>query len=124
MTIHTSQKSEPDRTGVHVPDRTNTLVTLLSNGTGFNIGNHIHVTRNHCFGPLFEATDAIGMTRVRIIQRIGLSSAMRKSIPTYSNEVILILPASVLASTITATDILGARRTLNNQYYVFYEAFQ
>ncbi len=70
-----------------------------------------------------EAAESIGLTRARVIRRIVLPSAMRKSIPAYSNEVIFLLHASVIASTITVTDILGAGRTLNNQYYVVYEGF-
>ncbi len=70
-----------------------------------------------------EAAESIGMTRTRIIRRIVLPSAMRKSIPAYSNEVIFLLHASVIASTITVTDILGAGRRLNSEYYVVYEGF-
>ena len=70
-----------------------------------------------------EAAESIGLTRARVVRRIVLPSAMRKSIPAYSNEVIFLLHASVIASTITVTDILGAGRQLNNQYYVVYEGF-
>ncbi len=70
-----------------------------------------------------EAGESIGMTRTRIIRRIVLPSAMRKSIPAYSNEVIFLLHASVIASTVTVTDILGAGRQLNSQFYVVYEGF-
>lgn len=68
-----------------------------------------------------EAGEAIGMSSTKVIRRIVIPSALRKALPAYSNEVIFMLHASVIASTITITDILGAGRTLNGMYYVAYE---
>ncbi|MBO9398787.1 MULTISPECIES: ABC transporter permease [unclassified Shimia] len=68
-----------------------------------------------------EAAQAIGMTRAKVTRRIIIPSALRRALPAYSNEVIFLLHASVIASTITITDILGAGRTLNGMYYLAYE---
>ncbi|MEO3415241.1 ABC transporter permease subunit [Roseovarius sp. CAU 1744] len=68
-----------------------------------------------------EAAEAIGMSSVKVTRRIIIPSALRKALPAYSNEVIFMLHASVIASTITITDILGAGRTLNGMYYLAYE---
>lgn len=70
-----------------------------------------------------EAGLACGMTRRQVMWRIIVPQALRMSLPAYSNEVIFLLHASVVASTITVIDILGAGRTLNAQYYVVYEGF-
>ena len=70
-----------------------------------------------------EAAYATGMRTLTVIRRIVLPNALRMSIPAYSNEVIFMLHASVIASTITIIDILGAGRTLNGSYYVSYEGF-
>lgn len=70
-----------------------------------------------------EAAQAVGMSRLTMIRRIILPIAYRRSIFAYSNEVIFMLHGSVIASTITIIDILGAGRRLNSQYYVVYEGF-
>ena len=70
-----------------------------------------------------EAASAYGMTRSQVIRLIALPQAFRLSLPAYSNEVIFLLHASVVASTITIVDILGAGRKLNSTYYVVYEGF-
>ncbi|NWJ24339.1 ABC transporter permease [Rhizobium sp. RM] len=70
-----------------------------------------------------EAAAAYGMTRAQVIRLIALPQAFRLSLPAYSNEVIFLLHASVVASTITIVDILGAGRKLNSTYYVVYEGF-
>ncbi|NKC15396.1 MAG: ABC transporter permease subunit [Gammaproteobacteria bacterium] len=70
-----------------------------------------------------EAARACGMSRWTVLRRIVLPSALRRSLPAYSNEVIFMLHASVIASTITLQDILGVGRWLNGRYYLAYEGF-
>ncbi|MDO6728251.1 ABC transporter permease subunit [Cognatishimia sp. 1_MG-2023] len=72
---------------------------------------------------LIETAYACGMTRWKVIRRIALPIACRRSIFAYSNEVIFMLHGSVIASTITIVDLLGAGRRLNSQYYVTFEGF-
>ncbi len=72
---------------------------------------------------LIEAAYACGMSRFKMIRRIALPIAYRRSIFAYSNEVIFMLHGSVIASTITIVDLLGAGRRLNSQYYVTFEGF-
>jgi len=70
-----------------------------------------------------EAAKSCGMSAVLRTRRIVLPGAFRRVLPTYSNEVIFMLHSSVIASTITLIDILGAGRTLNGKYYLAYEGF-
>lgn len=70
-----------------------------------------------------EAAKASGMSRMTQLRRIILPSAFRRALPAYSNEVIFMLHGSVVASTITVVDILGAGRIVNGKYYVAYEGF-
>jgi len=72
---------------------------------------------------LHEAASALGLSRWKGIRLVVLPLAMRRSLPAYSNEVIFMIHASVIASTITVVDILGAGRQLNSTYYVVYEGF-
>ena len=70
-----------------------------------------------------EAAKASGMSPWTRMRRIVLPSAFRRALPMYSNEVIFMLHGSVVASTVTIVDILGAGRTLNAKYYLAYEGF-
>lgn len=70
-----------------------------------------------------EAARACGMLPMQRLKRIILPSAFRRALPMYSNEVIFALHGTVVASTITIIDILGAGRTLNGMYYLAYEGF-
>jgi arginine/ornithine transport system permease protein len=46
-----------------------------------------------------------------------------KATPQYSNEVIMMLHTTSLASIVTLIDITGAARTLSSRYYMPFEAF-
>ena len=70
-----------------------------------------------------EAAKACGMSPWTRMRRIVLPSALRRALPMYSNEVIFMLHGSVVASTVTIVDILGAGRALNAKYYLAYEGF-
>lgn len=70
-----------------------------------------------------EAAKAIGMSRAKLYRRILLPSALRRALPQYSNEVIMMLHTTSLASTVTLVDITGAARTIYSQYYLPFEAF-
>ncbi len=74
------------------------------------------------FGEV-EAAKAAGMSPYKLYRRVILPSALRRALPAYSNEVIFMLHGSVIASTITIIDILGAGRVVNGKYYVAYEGF-
>ena len=70
-----------------------------------------------------EAAKAYGMSPWYRTTRIVLPNALRRALPAYSNEVIFMLHGSVVASTVTIVDILGAGRILNSKYYLAYEGF-
>lgn len=71
-----------------------------------------------------EAAQACGLSRGQILRRIVLPSAMRRSLPGYSNEVIMMLHATSLASAVPALiDITGAARTIYSDFYLPFEAF-
>lgn len=70
-----------------------------------------------------EAARALGMSRYQAFIRIILPSALRRSIPAYSNEVIFMLHGTVVVSLVTLYDITGVARFINSRYYSPYEAF-
>jgi arginine/ornithine transport system permease protein len=70
-----------------------------------------------------EAAKAMGMSKAGMYRRILLPSALRRALPQYSNEVIMMLQTTSLASIVTLIDITGAARTVNAQYYLPFEAY-
>jgi arginine/ornithine transport system permease protein len=71
-----------------------------------------------------EAARAMGMSRWTTMRRVLLPSAMRRSLPGYSNEVIMMLHATSLASAVPALlDITGAARQIYSDFYLPFEAF-
>jgi arginine/ornithine transport system permease protein len=57
------------------------------------------------------------------MKRIILPSAFRRAIPAYSNEVIFMLHASAIASTVTIADLLNAGRLVYARYYAPFDGF-
>ncbi|WP_296253899.1 ABC transporter permease [Pseudomonas sp. UBA4194] len=70
-----------------------------------------------------EAARAMGMSKGKMYRRILLPSALRRALPQYSNEVIMMLQTTSLASIVTLIDITGAARSVNAQYYLPFEAY-
>lgn len=70
-----------------------------------------------------EAAKAYGMSWGLRMRRIILPNSFRRAIPAYSNEVIFMLHASAIASTVTIIDLLGAARDVYARYYAPFESF-
>lgn len=70
-----------------------------------------------------EAARAMGMSAPVMYRRILLPSALRRALPQYSNEVIMMLQTTSLASIVTLMDITGAARAVNARYYLPFEAY-
>ena len=70
-----------------------------------------------------EAARALGMSKAKAMIFIMLPRAARIGLPAYSNEVILMLKASALASTVTLLDIIGMARTIIARTYMPIEIF-
>lgn len=70
-----------------------------------------------------EAARALGMTRAQTMLHIILPRSARIGLPAYSNEVILMLKASSLASTITLLELTGMARTIIARTYLPVEIF-
>ncbi|MEN2472842.1 histidine ABC transporter permease HisM [Burkholderia stabilis] len=70
-----------------------------------------------------EAARAYGMTPFTMYRRVILPSALRRALPLYSNEVILMLHATTVAFTATVPDILKIARDVNSATYMSFHAF-
>lgn len=72
---------------------------------------------------LVEAAKAAGMSRVMRFRRIEFPLAIRQALPAYSNELILVVKSTSLASTITVLEITGYAKRLMSQTYAIFEIF-
>lgn len=70
-----------------------------------------------------EAARACGMSRWLAFRRIVAPQALRQALPAYGNEVVLMVKASSLASTVTLLEITGVARRLISQTYAVFEIF-
>ena len=71
-----------------------------------------------------ESAQAFGMSRLQLILRIVLPSAMRRTLPAYSNEVVMMLHATSLASAVPAMlDVTAAASRIYSDFYLPFEAY-
>ncbi|MGQ8819977.1 arginine ABC transporter permease ArtM [Bibersteinia trehalosi] len=64
----------------------------------------------------WETCAALGLNRIQTL-KILIPYALRRALPSYSNEIILVFKGTSLASTITIMDIMGyARRLYGTEY--------
>ena len=70
-----------------------------------------------------EAARALGMSKAKALFYIILPRAARIGLPAYSNEVILMLKASSLASTVTLLELTGMARTIIARNYLTVDMF-
>ncbi len=70
-----------------------------------------------------EAAKACGMSRILAYRRIILPQAFRQALPAYGNEMILMVKASSLVSTITLLEVTGIARGIIAQTYSPVEIF-
>ena len=70
-----------------------------------------------------EAARSLGMSPAQVLRRIVLPSALRRSLPAYGNEAIMMLHGTSLASIVTLLDLTGAAREVNSRHFLPFEAF-
>ena len=70
-----------------------------------------------------EAARACGMAPLTLYRRIVLPQALRQMLPGYTNEVILMVKATALASTVTLMEVTGIAAKLISESYRPVEVF-
>ncbi len=71
-----------------------------------------------------EAAQSFGMNRFQLMLRVVLPSAMRRTLPAYSNEVVMMLQSTSLASAVPSLmDVTGAASRIYSDYYLPFEAY-
>lgn len=72
---------------------------------------------------MVEAARALGLSRWQALRTIVVPLSLRTALPAYSNEAILTVKATSLASTITILDLTGMARLEVARTYAPYEVF-
>ena len=70
-----------------------------------------------------EAARAFGFSRFKLYTKIILPSALKRALPYYSNEVILLLHATSIAFVATVPELLKVARDVNSETYASFSAF-
>ena len=98
------------------------LLALILNTCAYTTEIFAGAIRAMSYGEV-EAARAYGFSGWKLYQSIIIPSALRRALPTYSNEVILMLHATSLAFTATVPDILKIARDVNAATYKSFHAF-
>lgn len=100
-----------------------TLVAFVINTTAYTIELIAGAIRETPHGEV-EAAHSFGMGRATRMTRIVLPSALRRALPAYGNEVILMLHATSIASVVPGIiDLTGAANSLYATSYLPFEAY-
>jgi len=99
-----------------------TLLAFVLNTCAYTVEIFAGAIRNLPAGEL-EAAQAYGLRGWRLNLFLVLPAALRRSLPAYSNELILMLHATSLAFTATVADILKVARDANAATFLTFQAF-
>ena len=99
-----------------------TIFAFVINTTAYTTEIFAGSLRNIPPGEV-EAAQSVGMRTFTLYRRILLPSMLRRALPQYSNEVIMMLHMTSLASLVTMLDITGVARFINAQFYLAFEPF-
>jgi histidine transport system permease protein len=99
-----------------------TVLAFMLNTAAYTTEIFAGAIKTTAYGEI-EAGRASGMSNYILYRRIILPSALRRALPAYSNEVILMLHATTLAATATVPDILKVARNASSDYYLPFVAY-
>ena len=92
------------------------VIALAVNSSGYCIALFKGMINSIPRGE-FEACKALGMSNVQMAIKVIFGRFIRITLPAYSNEVIIILKSTSLASTITIMDLMGVTREIISATY-------
>lgn len=70
-----------------------------------------------------EAARSIGLSRAAVLRYVIWPSAWRRALPQYGNEVVMMMHATALASTVTIVEVMRVARDVYTNYLVLAESF-
>lgn len=99
------------------------LLAFSLNTAGYTAEMLAGAIRETAAGEI-EAAQSYGMSRFQVMLRIVLPSAMRRTLPAYSNEVVMMLHSTSLASAVPSMlDVTAAASRIYSDYYLPFEAY-
>lgn len=99
-----------------------TILAFALNTCAYTTEIFAGAIRNTPHGEV-EAAKAYGLDGWRLYVHVILPSALRRSLPFYSNEVIMMLHSTTLAFTATVPDLLKVTRDMNTDTFLTFQAF-
>ena len=99
------------------------LLAFSLNTAGYTAEMLAGAIRETAAGEI-EAAQAFGMSRAQVLLHIVLPGALRRTLPAYSNEVVMMLHSTSLASAVPAMlDITAAAGRIYSEFYLPFEAY-
>ncbi|MCQ4633576.1 ABC transporter permease subunit [Shinella sp. CPCC 100929] len=98
------------------------LLTFVLNTTAYSTEIFAGGLRHIPVGEI-EAARAYGMSRRAQAFRILIPGMLTRSLPLYGNEMIMMLHATALASTVTLLETTGVARRITLNYYIQFEPY-
>ncbi|MNG04236.1 Histidine transport system permease protein HisM [compost metagenome] len=99
-----------------------TILAFALNTCAYTTEIFAGAIRNIPYGEV-EAAKAYGLKGWRIYAYVIIPSALRRALPYYSNEVILMLHSTSVAFTATIPDILKVARDANSETFLTFQSF-
>ncbi|MDC0609183.1 ABC transporter permease [Vibrio sp.] len=98
------------------------LIALVLNTCAYTTEIFAGAMRETKYGEV-EAAKAYGFSSWKMYTKIIIPSALRRALPAYSNEVIMMLHSTSLAFAATVPDLLKIARDVNSATYMSFQAF-
>ena len=99
-----------------------TLLAFALNTCAYTTEIFAGAIRSMAHGEV-EAAKAYGLSGWKLYTYVIMPSALRRSLPYYSNEVILMLHSTTVAFTATIPDILKVARDANSATFMTFQSF-
>lgn len=98
------------------------LIAFVLNSTAYSTEIFAGGLRHIPVGEI-EAARAFGMSAFAQARRILIPAMLTRSLPLYGNEMIMMLHATSLASTVTLLETTGVARMITLNYYIQFEPY-
>lgn len=104
-------------------DGTRTAILAIALNSGAYVGEVFRGGFQAVPKGQIEAAKAIGMSAWQCFKRVRLPLAIRQALPAYSNEIVICIKGTSLASTIAVLELTGYARRIMSQNYAIIETF-
>lgn len=104
-------------------DGTRTAILAIMLNSGAYVGEVFRGGFQSVPKGQIEAAQSIGMSAWQCFKRVRLPLAIRQALPAYSNEIVIAIKGTSLASTIAVLELTGYARRIMSQNYAIMETF-